>query len=48
MVAIFVGVLNRLVGTPVQEVVDVLGFTDIAEETCGVDFVLVEPFNNSL
>ena len=24
--------------------VDFLGFTDIAEETCGVDFVFIEPF----
>ena len=27
------GVFNRRVGTPAQELVDVLGFTDITEET---------------
>ena len=42
------GVFNRRVGTPAQEVVDVLGFTDITEETCCVDFILVDPFYISL
>ena len=33
-------VFSRRVGTPAQEV-DVLGFTDIAEETSGVDYGLI-------